>query len=273
MHTPKDGETMNYLDFISQTLNRAAEIARSNFGKVTGVTKTGDSNQVLTETDLAIGQLIVTAVQEKFPEHNIIDEEAGVIDRGADYTWVIDPIDGTSNFAAGLPTYGIMLGLIQGNKPIAGGIALPAFNEIFLAQRGGGASCNGRPLKLNDQDKLIKTLVAYQIDGHQENPEMTRNECRILANLVLNIRNLRSNNSVFDTAAFLKGAYGGCLNQTSKIWDNVAPHIIVEEAGGVYTDFFGNPITYDNPTALAEMNFTNCIATKKLFAELQRVVS
>lgn len=115
-----------YLDFISQTLISASKIANDNFGKVSETTKQGDNNQVLTETDLAIGKYIVQKIQTSFPDFNIIDEEAGVIDKKGRFTWVVDPIDGTSNFAAGLPTYGVMIGLLDGAIPIAGGIALPA---------------------------------------------------------------------------------------------------------------------------------------------------
>src|SRR5690242_9892420 len=81
-----------------------------SFGNVTGSTKGDDNNQVLTETDVAIGKFLIEKIKQTYPDYNIIDEETGVVDNHSNFTWVIDPIDGTSNFADGVPTYGIMLG-------------------------------------------------------------------------------------------------------------------------------------------------------------------
>lgn len=258
--------------FIYQTLQLVSGIASRNFGKVAGVVKTGDHNQVLTQTDLEIGSRIIEEIQTHFPAHNIIDEEAGVIDKGSAYTWVVDPIDGTSNFAAGIPTYGSMIGLLHHHIPLAGGIALPAFNEIYLAEKGKGASCNGQKLSVSEQQNLLSGLVAYGIDGHQEQPQLTYDECRLLADIVLNIRNLRSSNSVFDIAMLVKGKYAAALNRTSKIWDNVAPHILIEEAGGLYTDFFGHQIEYANPLTRDQQNFTYCAAPALLHQQLQIII-
>ncbi len=263
---------MTYGAFIEQSLGRASELARQYFGTVTGSVKTGDNNQVLTEADLAIGKLLVDAVQQAYPEHNIIDEEAGIIDKGSTFTWVIDPVDGTSNFANGSPLYGVMVGLLDGATPIAGGVALPSLGETYVAQKGEGAFCNGVPAHVSSETKLLNSLVAYGIDGHQENPQQTRDEAALLAEIVLGIRNLRSSNSVFDVAQVAKGVYGACLNRTSKIWDNVAPHIIIEEAGGVYTDFFGQPMDYSDPLTRVNRNFTCCAAPAVLHAELQAIV-
>lgn len=139
---------VEYIKFIEETLKEVSVIAKESFGKVSGITKEGDNNQVLTETDLKVGQTIIEKIKKEFPAHNIIDEEAGVIDNGSNLTWVIDPIDGTSNFANGVQTFGIMFGLMENNIPIAGGIALPAFSEIYVAGKNKGAYCNGEKIKV-----------------------------------------------------------------------------------------------------------------------------
>lgn len=263
---------MNFRKFIEQSLVGASKIARTNFGKVKGATKSTDNNQVLTETDLEIGKFIVNEVSKVYPKHNIIDEEAGVIDKKSDYTWVIDPIDGTSNFAQGIPMYGILLGLLNKDKPIVGGIAIPSFSEVYLAEKEKGAFCNGKKIQVTREKDLLNTLVAYGIDGHQENPEFTEDECSLLAKIVLEIRNLRSSNSVYDYVLVSKGKYGAYLNRTSKIWDNVAAQIIIEEAGGTYTDFFGKPIDYSNPLSKVGDNYTYCAAAPKLHEQLQKII-
>jgi len=263
---------MNYTSFITNVLQETSEIASDKFGKVTGFTKGDDNNQVLTEADLEIGKLIVEKIQKEYPAYNIIDEEAGTVDNGSDFTWVVDPIDGTSNFANGVPTYGIMLGLLERNLPISGGVSLPYFKEIYIAEKGKGSYCNGRKILVANEKKLSSSLIAYGIDGHQENPSLTYEEIKILGEIVLKCRNLRSSNSVFDLMTVVNGGYGGFLNKISKIWDNVAPQILIEEAGGLYTDFFGELIDYTNPLQKVAQNFTCCAASPVLHKQLQAII-
>jgi myo-inositol-1(or 4)-monophosphatase len=228
---------------------------------------------VLTETDIAIGKLLISRISKEFPGHNIIDEEMGVIDNKSSFTWVIDPIDGTSNFAAGIPMYGIMIGLLKEAEPIAGGISLPAFNEIYIAEKGFGAFKNERSLRVTEEANLLSVLVGYQIDGHQENPDFTREEVKIMGEIILQIRNLRASGAIaYDAPLVCEGKIGGFLNRTSKIWDNVAAHVLVEEAGGICTDFFGNPMEYSSPLAKAKNNFTVCIAAPALHKKLQDII-
>lgn len=263
---------MDYKQFIEQELTKAAATAKQYFGKVTGVVKAGDSNQILTEADLAIGKQLVAAVQRDFPDHSIIDEETGVIDNKSTFTWVIDPIDGTSNFAAGLPHFGIMIGLLQDATPIAGGIMLPAFSELYVASKGEGAFCNGKPVHVTSETPLGSALVAYGIDGYKDNPARTIAECTVLAHIVLGSRNLRNSNSAFDLCMVACGRYGAVLNRTSKIWDNVAPQIICEEAGGVWTAFDGTPMDYTNPLSKVDQNYTFCAGSPALHQQLQAII-
>ena len=263
---------MYYQIFLNQALQEASQIANDSFGKVNGTIKGTDHNQILTETDLAVGKLLISQVKSAYPDYNIIDEEAGVIDNGSEFTWVIDPIDGTSNFAAGIPTYGIMLGLLKDSTPIAGGIVLPAFNQLLIAEKGQGAYCNEEKIAVSSETKLLNSLLSYGIDGHQENPTLTEKEAKLLGEIILHIRNLRTSNSSFDTAMVALGKYGGFLNRTSKIWDNVAQQIIIEEAGGIYTDFWGKPIDYSNPLNKVDQNFTFCAAAPELHKQLQEII-
>lgn len=263
----------DYLPFLKEQLELAAETAQRYFGKVSGTVKAGDNNQVLTEADIAIGKQLVAAIQQAYPSHNIIDEEAGVIDNGSQFTWVVDPIEATSNFAAGLPQYGIMVGLLHGAEPLAGGIIAPAYNKLYLAQKGKGATCNGEPIHVTEEPNLLNTLVSYGIDGHQENPQQTIEECRQLADIVLGIRNLRNSGcEALDPMYVAEGRYGGRINLTSKIWDNVAPHIITQEAGATWTDLHGRPADYSNPLTRAEQNFTFCVASPALHKQLQAIL-
>ena len=264
---------MSYTEFIKKIFLESSRIASKNFGNVSSIsTKTGDNNQVLTETDIAVGKHIVSEVQSTYPTHNIIDEEAGVVDKKSDYTWVIDPIDGTSNFAVGSPQYGIIIGLLYQDKPMAGGVALPFYNEIITAEKNKGAYCNGKRLKVSAEQNLLSSLVAYAIDGHQENPNLTHEECKTLAHIVLAVRNIRMAGCIFSAIMVANGKYGAYLNRTSKIWDVVGQHIIVEEAGGICTDFFGKPMDYSNPLTRMNTNYTFCVGAPLLHEQLQKII-
>lgn len=263
---------MGYREFITNALKESSKIALSYFGKVSDSTKEDDNNQVLTEADLVIGKTIIAKIKEKYPSHNIIDEEAGVIDNGSEFTWVVDPIDGTSNFAKGIVTYGIIIGLLKNGVPIAGGVALPAFSEIYVAKKEKGTFYNNQKIAIKHSDSLLSSLVAYAIDSHRENPSLTREECELLAEIVLASRNFRSSGSLFDAVMVLQGKYGAYLGRSSKIWDHVGQQIIIEEAGGTYTDFFGRPMNYENPLTKVKENYTWCIASPLLHQEIQNII-
>lgn len=261
-----------YGEFIATVLERAAITAREMYGNVSSSVKPEDNNQVSTDADLAIGKMIVAAVLDAYPQDSVIDEEAGVIKGQSDIVWVVDPIDGTSNFAAGTPLYGCMLGVLKNGVPIAGGVTLPSLDQLYVAEKGLGATCNGKPIRVSGETELKKSLISYGIDGHQDTPELTYDETRLLAEIVLAIRNLRTSNSTFDLMMTARGSYGAFLNQTSKIWDNVAPQIIIEEAGGIYTDFDGRPMDYTDALSRSKENFTVCAAPPTLHAALQAII-
>ncbi len=264
---------MDYLSFLKQELSRAADLANSYFGKVEGFTKPNDSNQVLTEADLSIGKQLVAAVQATYPDHNVIDEESGVIDKKSRYTWVIDPIEATSNFAVGLPQYGIMVGLLEDATPIAGGIIAPAYNKLYLAQKGKGATCNDEPIHVTAEADLRRCLISFSADAFPADPGRTRREYGVLTDIALASRNTRNNNCEgTDTMYVAEGRYGGRINFASKIWDNVAPQIICEEAGAVWTAADGTPIDYTNPLTKTGQNFTFCVASPVLHQKLQAVM-
>jgi myo-inositol-1(or 4)-monophosphatase len=166
-----------------------------------------------------------------------------------------------------------MIGLLHGTQPIAAGIALPAFNTICTAGLGEGTWNERGRLAVLDTIDLDNALIAYGIDGRREAPEVTRDECSLIAELVLNCRNLRTSNSAFDTVMVAEGRYGAVLNQTSKIWDNVAPQLVIEEAGGLYTTLEGHRIDYTAALSDSDSpNFTFCAAAPRLHAQLQALI-
>lgn len=261
---------MTHIDFITLMLTSAASIASDYFGKTTASKK--EDQSIVTEADVAIGNMVIEGIKKYFPSYNSIDEEKGSIDNSSDYTWVIDPIDGTSNFAAASPLYGCMMGLLYKDQPIAGGIMLPYFNQLLIAEKGKGAFCNREKVSVTKEKDLRNVLVSYGLDHHKNDPDFTKREIPLVSQIIRSVRNLRSSNSAFDSAQVAMGVYGATLSRSSKIWDNTAQHIIIEEAGGVYTDFFGDPIDYSHPFSKMKTNFSFCAAAPGTHKNLQAII-
>jgi myo-inositol-1(or 4)-monophosphatase len=264
---------MRYRAFLELHLRAAARTAEGYFGKVSGTVKPGDPNQVLTEADVAIGKQLVAAVRQEYPDHNVIDEEAGVIDRGSVYTWIIDPIEATSNFAAGLPQYGIMIGLLENDTPIAGGVIAPAYNKLYLAEKGQGATCNGEPIRVTTETDLLKMLVSFGIDSHKDNPKRTYLECQVLADIVQASRTMRNSGcEALDPMYVAEGRFGGRVNMSARIWDNVGPQVIAEEAGARWTALDGSPMDYRQPLTKTDQNMPFCVAPPVLHDHLIKLI-
>lgn len=262
---------MQYQNFLTQTLQGAAKIANEMFGNVSGKLKPDDPVQVLTEADLRIGKFIMGEIEKHYPNHGIIEEEAGGIDKKSEFVWVVDPIDGTANFSQGVPLYGIMIGLLRDSSAYAGGVSLPFFSDTYIAEKGEGAFRNGNKLDITDAAKTNSNIVSFGFNGDRDNPDLTREICRVLAEVMLKFPINNVVNSAFDIAMVAQGKYLGAINMTSKIWDNVAQHIIIEEAGGLYTDLYGAKLDYSDAFNL-EKNYTYCAASPAIHKKLQEII-
>jgi myo-inositol-1(or 4)-monophosphatase len=263
---------MSYVELIVETLRACEPIAEKHFGRASAVAKHGDRTQVVTEADVEIGHAIAAALSARFPDHNLLDEELGAVDHGSRFTWVIDPVDGTSNFAAGVPTYGMMIGLLDEGRPIACGISLPAFHQMYWAGAGGGAWRDGTRIAVDPGAELSSSLVAYAIDGRSDDPARTRSECLLLAEVALAARNVRCANSVYDPILVAEGKYGAWLCHSSRIWDQVAPHLLLQEAGGRYTCLDGSEVRYDRPLSRAGDNYDTCAGPLRVHQQLQELL-
>lgn len=262
---------MSDIKFIEQLLLESSKTAIRGFGKTKGWAKDGDKQTVLTETDLAVGRYIVSELKRRYPEDNIVDEESGVTEKGANRTWVVDPIDGTSNFAAGVPTYGIMIGLLDGAIPIAGGFALPSFNQVYLAAKGKGATCNSKPIKVSEDPDLSNLLIAYGI--HAKSNYDVETQSNIIRDLLPRVLNIRSSASTFDMAMVASGHYGAFISSRGKIWDCVGPQIVIEESGGVFVHFDGTKIDYANPGKNADKQFSYAMGNATVIAKLTAIIA
>ncbi|HPE78232.1 MAG TPA: inositol monophosphatase [Draconibacterium sp.] len=257
---------------VRKALHGAGIILMHNFGKITDYEEKESQSSIVTKADIESEKKIIEIISEKFPDHNTLGEETGFQNRNSEFTWVIDPLDGTSNFAAGLPWFGVIICVLKNSIPFLAGCFLPVQNELYFAEKGRGATCNGKKITVSDETKLKNILAAYSLDFSDE-PGKTEHETKVIGTLVKNIRNLRGTNCLIDFCYTADGKLGACINQTTKIWDIAAPGLIIEEAGGIVTDILGNQFDFSLNETNYNRNFNIVCSNKMLHAELIKLMN
>jgi myo-inositol-1(or 4)-monophosphatase len=232
------------LDFARRTAHEAGGLLRE-FAHQRHVVRTKSTEiDLVTEADLASERLIVAAIREKYPHQPILAEE-GQGDsqeavREAEYLWLVDPLDGTVNYAHGFPVWGLSLALAQRGQVILAVTYSPLHDEMFWAVRGQGAWLNGRRLRVSSagrlQDALLATGFAYRRATLEDN---NLAEFNAMMPQVQGLR--RGGAAVLDMAYLACGRLDGYWEMHLKPWDWAAGWLLVEEAGGLVTDMRGEP--------------------------------
>jgi myo-inositol-1(or 4)-monophosphatase len=223
------------LPTLTKALKAAGEIQRRNFKAFKHSIKSKESiSSIVTEVDVECEAGIIEIIENAFPNHNILSEETGFKNHNSDFTWVIDPLDGTSNYAAGLPWFGVLIALLQNDEPILAGAYLPVDDKLYLAEKGKGSSVNGQALRIQNVP-IEQGLCSFSTD-YTSNTSLYQKGLDIFGFLTQNTRNVRSTNSLVDLLMVAEGRFGGCVNMFSCVWDIAAPYLIIKEAGGVVKD-------------------------------------
>ena len=229
-------------------------------------------SSVVTEADLASEKAILEILDSGAGRFNIITEESGYQDRGSVYTWVVDPLDGTSNFAAGLPWFGVIIALFKEDIPILGGMYLPVDDALYMAETGAGATRNGEPVRPTNSRDLAQHLISYSFD-FSEDEHKTSLEMDIMARLSREVRNIRSTNSLLDFCYVADGRLGAALNQATRIWDIAVPWLMIREGGGKVTDILGQEIRFNLSKQAIGHNYTIIASGKNLYDKILRTIS
>jgi myo-inositol-1(or 4)-monophosphatase len=240
--------------FVIDTVSAAGELLRDRFGRIQNIRRKSNASSIVTDVDLASEALILDRVHRRFPDHNIIAEESGFENRGSDWTWVIDPLDGTSNYAAGIPWYGVMLAALQHAKPVVGAMYLPHDKALYLAESGKGATRNHLPVRVTSACQLDQVLLAYAVDGSRDSAQ-TRRQVRSFSLLLDHVRNVRATNSLVDFALTIDGRLGGFINHSTRIWDVAAACLVLQEAGGCMTDLRGEALNFSLGPDACDQNY------------------
>ncbi len=259
------------IDFLSEVLHEAGKMLMTGFGPATRITTKENQSNVVTESDFKSEEIIRQMISSKYPMHNLLGEEHGFEDKKSPYTWIIDPLDGTSNFAAHIPWFGVLIALMEKELPVLAGAYLPVSDEIYIAESGNGVTKNGVAIRVTEERNLKNLLCCYAMD-FSEDISKAEQELQIVRSLVQNCRNIRSTNSLLDFCMVADGRLGAALNQTMKIWDIAAPQLIIEEAGGKITDIQGNKIKYDLSVNVLTQNFTAIAASPAVHTKILNLI-
>lgn len=251
---------------IIQISKEAGELIRNAFGKSHSIEfKTNELN-LITETDKASEKLITDFIRKKYPSHGILAEEGSEVNKSAEYLWVIDPLDGTTNFAHGLPIFAVSIGIQKNGETIAGVVYDVMRDVIYSAEKGKGSFENGRKIFVSKNENLgysvLVTGFPYNI---KENPDKASERFIAFLKQARAIRRLGS--AAIDFCYVANGVFDGFWEVSLHPWDICAGKLIVEEAGGVVTDFDGDKIDIYSKRILA----TNSLVHKKMINVLNGV--
>jgi len=258
-------ETDAILALALRLAREAGAIQRERWGtELTIETKSADVDLV-TEVDRACEDLVVAGIERERPDDAILAEEGGLRDRpGASHRWVVDPLDGTTNFAHGFPRFCVSIGVEQAGSRVVGVVYDPLLDERFEALRGAGAWLGGRRLAVSSEPELGRALVAtgFAYDVHHSNDDNLASFARV----VKQARGIRRDGSAaLDLCYVAAGRLDGYWELKLKPWDVAAGLLIVEEAGGRTSDFEGRPA----PRSGEEIVASNGLVHEALRARLE----
>lgn len=202
--------------------------------------KNKDLNDIVTDVDIFMEKRIIEKIKEWFPEHSIYSEECGEIEKESEYEWLIDPIDGTINFAAGIPLFSTSVALKKNDETIVGVVLDYHQNDIYYAIKGQGAFCNGNRLNVSQHEKLSDSIVSFCLTSHY-NDEMIRKVLEVEEKLAPKVRGLRLLvSSAIELCWCASGKIDAVLNvKPSRGVSSAAGKLFVQEAGGKITNLAG----------------------------------
>ncbi|XP_024535072.1 inositol-phosphate phosphatase [Selaginella moellendorffii] len=242
----REDELDGFLEIAVDAAKQAGQIIAGSFHSHKNVEHKGKVDLV-TETDKACEKLIFELLQKHFPDHKFIGEETSALNGTAELTdeptWIVDPLDGTTNFVHGFPFVCVSIGLTIGKVPSVGVVYNPILNELFTAVKGRGAFLNGSKITASSQDEIYKALLATEVGTKRDKATVDETTDRI-NNLLYKIRSLRMTGSC---ALNLCGVACGRLDIFYELgfggpWDITAGVVILQEAGGRVFDPSGGPL-------------------------------
>ena len=220
-----------------------------NFGKL----KFKNPRSLLTKVDLLSDAKIKQIISKKYPEHNFLTEESGFTGKGSEYTWIVDPIDGTTNFTSKIPYFAVSIALAKNNEVIMGIVYNPCTKEMFFAEKGKGAFLNNKKIMVSNKNNIKDALLAFALPSNIKTSQKTLS---LLSKIFGSVRGIRNPGSAALNMCYVAaGKFDLFLSLSLNSWDAAAAFLIVEEAGGKVTNLKNKRWAINDET---------CIATNKM---------
>jgi myo-inositol-1(or 4)-monophosphatase len=256
----------DFLPRMSEIAREAGALLMGYFRQHVKVEYKGDADLV-TVADRNSEILIRERLRQHWPTHDILGEEGGLQDTGSDYRWYVDPLDGTTNFAHGFPVFCVSMGLDYRGSRIAGVIYDPTRDELFAAEQGSGAYLNQQRIRVSKTAKLSECLLGTGFPSHKrhQNPNIF-----FYHQLTLHTHGVRrAGSAALDLCCVACGRYDGFWEFNLNPWDTAAGVLIVQEAGGMVTDFKGGPFQLHSRETMA----SNGLVHPALLNEFEQILS
>ena len=239
----------SYMKMAIEAALRAGTILKGRLGRKRKVGYKGAVNLV-TEMDILSEKLIVGEIRKHFPEHAVLAEESGTIEKASRFCWIIDPLDGTTNYAHDFPIFSVSIALARDEEVILAVVYDPTRGELFTAEIGKGARLNGRKIRVSSESNLSRSLLAtgfpYDLRESRINNFDHFHNFAVRAQAVR-----RTGSAALDLCYVAAGRFDGFWEMKLAPWDIAAGGLIVSEAGGRVTDFRGKPLKLDGKHVLA----------------------
>ncbi|MFH1889981.1 MAG: inositol monophosphatase family protein [Candidatus Kuenenbacteria bacterium] len=248
----------NYKKIAIHSAQQAGKILLQYFNKLNrSDIKAKSKHEIITPADLAAEKIILKIIKDNFPTHKILSEEEGAAGaQESDYLWVIDPLDGTTNFVMGNPLFSVSIGLFKNDKIILGVVYVPFLNNIYAAEEGKGAFLNGKKIRASKVSKIKDAFLCF---CHGGNDESVKQAIAIYHKLKFEARDLRQiGSAAIECAWVAQGKTEAIMIPGVSVWDVAAGALLVREAGGIVTDMLGHEW---------DLNSKGIIASNKMISD------
>lgn len=260
------------LDVAVTASKLAGSKLKEGFGSSFEISSKEGVHNLVTEYDYLAEQIILTNIKESFPDHFILSEEAGANTSKSNVRWIIDPLDGTVNFAHSIPIFCVSIGVELNGEMVVGVIYNPMLEELFVAVKGEGATLNGKKINVSKTTSLQDSIL---VTGFPYNVAQNENGCidDVVTILKLGLPLRRLGSAALDLAYLAAGRFDGYWESKLNPWDIAAGLLIVREAGGKVTHYDNNEYVLSNGTVLATNSLIHDELSKALHPNLPSITN
>ncbi|PJJ76712.1 myo-inositol-1(or 4)-monophosphatase [Thermoflavifilum aggregans] len=239
-----------YKAVLLDTIRAAGQVLLEGIGENFQISHKSSLNDLVTEVDKRSEAVILDKIRNQFPDHAILSEEAGASEHSGTFRWIIDPLDGTVNFAHRLPICSVSIALEKEGEVLMGAVYNPFLNELFFAEKGHGAYLNDKPIRVSAQDQIRQAFLVTGFPYQWR--DMPHDPVQVFGYFIkqgVPVRRLGS--AAIDLCWVACGRFDGYWEHHIHAWDVAAGGLIVREAGGQVTDFEGQPYQLSSSKLIA----------------------